>query len=740
MKPLIVSAAVLKEFAGGSSYNLIDESVSLYLYEGRDFDAIVNRSDGVNDQRAVILRDGFNADRVVPDLVKDRKKHVISRMASFVERAKVPGPISLPVGWGQYKQKNFISFFAVPSSDPNSTRWIVDLVDGSGNNVVFCELTSSKSKEVLESYEPKQILNKSWIEGRWRTAVDASSGKFEEPQVEQNPDVEMNLQRVSMGPSQGWSYLDWLSRVSADQSRFINAPTGNSIRLRGPAGSGKTMALMLKALREVYAARDANSAIRVLFVTHSWSLASEVSDSLELIASGMVKEIDVFPLLDIAQSISPHYVNDDTGFQLIGNDSLSGKQAQLDEIAEILDHFINGDWITFRAKASSDLARRMDSCDRDDRLALIWDLLTEFGSVIGPAAIFPGAGAENKYLQLSRATWMMPLHNPGDRSIVFEIYSRYVRSLEERSLLTSDQVLSDLLSHLETHAWNRARKNSGYDLIFVDEFHLFNHLERQVIHYLSRNADLYPRVFMAVDPRQSPSEEYIGAAADSTQSGSSLNESNMGNISNFELTSVHRFTPEILKLVKHLHHCFPALDLGQDWDIDFSAVESTKESGPVPTAYLAASDIGEKNDIVRSVHSLYQKGRIALAFADGRKARRYSELVSDISKSGKFHVTYISGKSDLEGLGYRKRGLVVGPAEYLAGLQFDFVFIAGLSDISSEVYANERTRLLSLLYLGISRAEREVRIFANDADGGLPDVLQQAYDSGFLQIHRGEAV
>ena len=305
-----------------------------------------------------------------------------------------------------------------------------------------------------------------------------------------------------------------MGAVTEDQRAFIDAPTDKSIRLRGPAGSGKTLALTLKAIREVLGARDAGDEIRVLIVTHSWALAAQIADSIDQMGIGKLQEIDVFPLLEIAQTVLPQQRKGSAGFTLIGEDSYSGKQAQLDEILELIEDFTKGEWITYRSKVSQALRNRIDSTDGDARLALAWDLLIEFGSVIGAATIFPGAGSELKYYQLPRASWMLPLESRDDLRVVFVLYSQFMDSLEARSLVTSDQLLADFLSYLVTHAWNRSRKSQGYDLVFVDEFHLFSRLERQVLHYLTRDLAIYPRIFMAVDPRQSPSEAFIGTAAD----------------------------------------------------------------------------------------------------------------------------------------------------------------------------------------------------------------------------------
>jgi superfamily I DNA/RNA helicase len=337
---------------------------------------------------------------------------------------------------------------------------------------------------------------------------------------------------------------------------------------------------------------------------------------------------------------------------------------------------------------------------------------------------------------------MLPLESREDLRVVFLLYSQYMENLEARSLVTSDQVLADFLSYLETHAWNRSRRSQGYDLVFVDEFHLFSPLERQVLHYLTRDVTTYPRIFMAVDPRQSPSEAFIGVAADHTWSSTSASpEHSLGDVTNLELTTVHRFTPQILDLIKHVHHEFPTLDLGHDWDINFSAVESAQDDGPRPRLISAASRSGEETDIYRAIRDLYQNGRLALAIVDMRQWRRFSDLASRVAQSDKFHVSTISGRTDIEGLGYRGRGLVVGPAEYLAGLQFETVLVAGVPDLRISVLpANEKTRMLSLLYLALSRAEREIRVFVNDDDGGAAEVLLRAVANGLVESEQGSQV
>src|SRR5205823_5209709 len=124
-------------------------------------------------------------------------------------------------------------------------------------------------------------------------------------------------------------------------------------------------------------------------------------------------------------------------------------------------------------------------------------------------------------------------------------------------------------------------------------------------------------------------------------SSSAAADDGLGDVANFELATIHRFTPQILDLIKHVHHEFPTLDLGHDWDIDFTRVESAQADGPVPILISAGSRAAEETDIFRAVQDLYQSGRLAVAVVDTRQWPRFSALASRI-RHAKFHVSTVS--------------------------------------------------------------------------------------------------
>jgi superfamily I DNA/RNA helicase len=543
------------------------------------------------------------------------------------------------------------------------------------------------------------------------------------------------------GVAKARAYTQWIPDLTPKQREFVEAPTNRSIRLRGPAGSGKTLTLGIKAIREVVEARRRGEPIRVLFVTHSWALAGEVDQLLTALSDeGQLPEINTLPLVAVAQELLPAGMLPQD-LRLIGDDSLTGKITQLAQIQEIMEEFRLGNWITFKRGASADFVDRIESTEEAVRRGLAWDLLVEFGCVLGADGIFPAVNSEQRYMRLHRAPWMMRLDSTGDRRPVYAMYEMYYEALRARNLLTSDQLLNDFLNYLESFTWNHRRLAEGYDLVFVDEFHLFNTLERQVLRYLSRDVTSYPRLFMALDPRQSPWDVFF-RNADATTSEANSSDDGLDSVQTVDIPTVHRSSPQILELIKHIHLDYANLSLDDDWSYSISEVESLATPGPIPSLFVSDTFAEEQTAIYNAVAEVYPRShagaQVALAIVDEDRYGRYLEVLGGMAKSGKYRVIQITSREDVGSLKYHKRGIVVGPAEYLAGLQFDTVLIAGLSNMSLKTpnMGVRRRGALSLLYLAISRASREVRIFSNDDSGGVPEVLARARDEGVLGVFR----
>lgn len=724
-----VSAGATMNFAGSDLFEISG------TVNGHDIRAVYSRSDLSSDSLIIIAASGESD--FLPDSLRMNRGAAYHRILSFMQRAST-FPVVLPRGWRQYKHDNLMAFFALPEAVGSSERWVAEVNALGSGDVVLWDLTTSKHQQLLAAYKPPREtyaeVRAFWNEHR-ALALEALSGP---PSTPIGVDVVLDPAPQTQGVTKSRAYSQWLPDLTPCQREFVEAPTDTSIRLRGPAGSGKTLTLCIKAVREVTQSRRDGQPIRALFVTHSWSLAGEVDQLLTALSEeGALDELNTLPLVAVAQEVLPDGMVP-TDLHLTGDDSLTGKMTQLGEIEEVIEEFIHGDWITFRNLASPDFVERLESLEDSARRGLAWDLLVEFGCVLGADGIFPAVSSEQRYLRLHRAPWMMRLQCTADMRSVYAMYVMYYEALQKRQLLTSDQLLTDFLNYLESFTWNHRRLTEGYDLIFVDEFHLFNSLERQVLRYLSRTVTAYPRIFMALDPRQSPWDVFFGSA--DTTSSEVTSEEGLEAIHTVDIPTVHRSSPQILDLIKHIHLDYANLNLDDDWDYSISEVESLAKPGPVPSLFTSDNFANEETAIYKAVSEAYPRSgtQLALAIVDEDRYRHYQDLITNLGKSGKYRVISVTSREDVTALKYHRRGLVVGPAEYLAGLQFDTVLIAGLPSITSNApnQGVRRRGALSLLYLAVSRASREVRMFSNDDFGGIPEVLSRAQKEGVLGVFR----
>jgi hypothetical protein len=86
----------------------------------------------------------------------------------------------------------------------------------------------------------------------------------------------------------------------------------------------------------------------------------------------------------------------------------------------------------------------------------------------------------------------------------------------------------------------------------------------------------------------------------------------------------------------------------------------------------------------------------------------------------------ITTREDLRELRYARTRCVFSMPEYVAGLQFDTVFLihADTADLADDyVSQGARRRYVSRLYLGASRAAHRLKIASSEQRGGISNVL-----------------
>lgn len=711
-----------------------DGSWDLFRYETEHAIFAIHRTDDRNSRRIIILAQG---NKILGPASEAAYWSIFSRVYRFAELSKNP-PIRLPAGWREFHVRNKTTFFATDESF-GYLRWLVE-IDNEDDDIYFWELSRSDNLRIQDHKTEWGRYNDEICDD-WGTAIEKSSQFFLQLQKLQRREETVTVNETIDLEASGHgsvtkhrTYSAWLEELTPQQEQFVLSSTNHSIKLRGAAGSGKTLTLELKALHELYRALDREAPIRILFATHSWTLADQIDSALQTLDErGNLEGIEVYPLLAIARSRLPAE-RGGSYFELLGEDSLSGKRLQLQMIDDTLERIIKSDWLIYKRAVSEELRSRVQTPQYSaERNSLVWDLMIEFACVLSAHGILPGINAERKYLPLQRTQWMMPLRSDGDKRFVLAIYTRYIATLKNNGFMTSDQLINDFLNYLETFTWNLLRERDGYDLIFVDELHLFTEQERLVLNFLTRSANEYPRMFMALDPRQAPYEIYTDFqfknVAAKGESGAA--DVLLGSVDSVDLSTIHRFTPEILKLIQHIHRSYPALDLGEDWKMNADSLTSSAAPGVPPIMYVHKTQSQEDNAIIEHADIITQNAlpneRVAIILVETTRLESMEDLVKQ--RSGKSSMfTLIKSRDDLEKLRYSRKSIVLSAAEFVSGIQFDYVIIGGFPS-NHQGFANlghQRRRFLSLLYLATSRAMKYIEIHANDELGGVPEILESA--------------
>jgi hypothetical protein len=659
----------------------------------------------------------------------DGRKVALQRMHRIAVQS-VRGQKSYPAKWRQYSADRLLTVFAYPA-EIGSERLVVRIELSSPASLLFCAVVTEDDRFLLEHFTPDVSLIPRVAKEYQSAATEAVTEllKVAQPTVAGVYD----LDEVGYGAvTRGLTFQQWLPKLSEQQLRFVEEEPTRALKLRGPAGTGKTLAMEMKVLREAKRAVDAHRAVRILYVTHSWGVAEQVQTALDYIDDmGVAECVDVFPLISLAQMA----LDQGGEVRVLGDDSFTGKEAQLRTLSKLVGEAVRGDWNAFESSVSPGFRERVVAAPgTPEANRFLWDLMLEFACVISANGIMPGLNAKERYKQLERRPWMMPLTNDAEKEFVFLIYSRLVTELVGRDEMTTDQAISDYLNMLSTFRWHAERRRHGYDMIFVDEFHLFNEQERMVFHHLTKDPDKPPLIFMAMDPRQSPFETYAEFAAPGAglaESGEA--ERSLGAFGSIDLEIVYRYSPEILSFLQFVDRHYPALDLGADWGISVANAKTDRESGVLPLMRLCSSLSTERDDAILQAFQLAAEGlKVALLCLDTQAFQEYRSVVEE-KHSGRFQS--IESRDDVESIRYTKRAIVLSQPHYVAGLQFDAVVIAGIRPTFNQYDAFQSyglRRFLSDLYLGASRARDRLYLVGSGHQAEFPSVLKSAIDAGTL--------
>lgn len=621
------------------------------------------------------------------------------RIARVIKGLKSP-PVHLPRQWAEYHYKNMLAFFAL-SRDITNLRWVVD-IKSEVRCARFDHLTSTSAEVDLQSFLPSDwpIEFSSAVSNLLSREID------EVEEVLANPIAqEFDLKTIGSGSVvEGRTYEEWLPLLSESQKALLENDINASIRIVGPAGSGKTLSLCMRALQVSRDPHVRGQGKRILLATHSWAMSERIDGVLSTLNGGISPTgITIFPLLSLLELHAGHIGQQKTS--VIGDDSTDGRVKSLEIIGSILltldadKHPNVSDWIHSALNSSHDSRQRLD---------LTINLYEEITGVLTASGVAPDDQESiQKYLSSPREDWMPPFESVADRGYVIAVYKSFMQNLIDRASITTDQFILDSIRVLETFTWRMRKETEGYDYIFIDELQLFDPQERTALELLGRSRRGVPFI-TAEDPAQG-----VFSALNSRKT-------TIDNVPIY-LDVVHRFNTQIFDFISFIYQQFPlnALPL---------RIHDTRGAGRGrPTIFTFPTDseaITKAAEVVQSIQ--------ASAAADERVCIvTLGDVDRDISEqlvARKLKVTRLESFDDVERLAYSKRSVVVAPWQFIGGTQFTHVVVlsSGLSQPNSQF---GRLREMVSVYLSCSRATESLSIICS---GYIPSVISKASEEGLI--------
>ena len=647
---------------------------------------------------------------------------------------------SIPVSWRAFHGKNRMSFQAdrlMRSSQGGRTdagRIVLELSQETGPRVFAFLLDKSGAQDLSQMKPDANLL---------RDALANIGAALAQPEAPAAPSLLGNAVALdNILPAKVSTHLsadDWYTaRLTVAQRRFVDLPLSGSARLVGPAGSGKTVALVVKCLRDLKTPTEAQSHKRFLFLTHAASTATGIENlilgmdperGIELLASDRPALV-ITTLYSLANGQMRYDLDDLSPVSLDGHD---GRAFQADVLNDVIEQYRQSDWIAFKSGCSAPFVAYIEA-DKDstERRFFLWELLNEFACVLDAEGVRSGNARRDQYIGEKRKAWMMVLQVKEEREVVLNLYDRFRSWLRNAKAIGSDQMIADFLNHLDSFRWEATRALEGYDAVFVDELHLFNKQERMIFRHLLRSPDAPPAVFMAYDAKQSPRDTFLSLPSADVQKYDFWRDAKLGKVEKIELVDVFRYSPQISRALSCIDQSFPGQDLDDDWPI-YSGVSRT-EDGPIPVVCALKSTIATYTIVFKRARELQRalgkERRVAVLCVSNESFKSYLEF-TDLRDY--FHA--ITSRDDASGIPQSARKFLFSMPEYVAGLQFDTVLLIDVNrgEVPDGPYAAAALRkFVSQVYLGASRAERQLEIYSSLDHGGISQIVSRAVLDGVI--------
>ncbi|HCJ1178996.1 TPA: DNA helicase UvrD, partial [Klebsiella pneumoniae] len=235
-------------------------------------------------------------------------------------------------------------------------------------------------------------------------------------------------------PHMGLDY--WTKNLTESQKKFVFSESFGPDILKGAAGTGKTLSLILRSVVQLKNAKKTDNQLRAIFITHSIATKNNIENLIasnggdEFINSGKLQSIEVTTLQEWCIN---NLGNRISATEYLDSDALESKQLQLLYINEALEDFFIKDYAGSLNFISPKLKKFFGNNDPWGISILLQEEISTY--------IKGRAGDDLKtYMSLPRTKNIIPIENDDDFKTIFSIYNKYQEKLIALNLFDSDDI------------------------------------------------------------------------------------------------------------------------------------------------------------------------------------------------------------------------------------------------------------------------------------------------------------
>ncbi len=529
----------------------------------------------------------------------------------------------------------------------------------------------------------------------------------------------------------------WERNLTSSQRAFVTALLVAPHRIEGPAGSGKTMCLVLRAIQTARSAKNQGQESRSVFLAHSESTRRTIQTLFDANDPDRFASRDFYSSSQLIKVTTLHELcgellgKEIAESEFLDRDALESKNTQLLYVDEALHEALEVDLETHKRFLSSSF---QDFLETEDRWKVSLMLQHEISVVI------KGRAQENldNYKSIPRVPSGLPLSTDADRGFVYIIFQRYQDRLKAAAAFDTDDVVLSALGQLNTPIWRRRRKREGYDNIFVDETHLFNLNELSVLHHLTRTDTSFPIAY-AADPSQALEDRgWSDQLFDEA-----LAHASAGTTTTTRIKAVFRCSPDITDLAMSVTASGATLFANFDNPLRgaASAFTEQEERQTAPPLYVECPTDGEM------IRTAFQRAECMADSLQGGRSRVAIVVFDDtlfalgrrFAAEAHKPIEVLSQRGDVEVLHRAARAgrFILSTPDYVGGLEFAGVVLVGvdrgrvppmelLANTGSAAFLSYQAH--SRLYVALTRARFRVEILGT-AQRGPSDLLKVAFET-----------